>query len=228
MRVRGVRVKGVRGETRAIDLRQESGRPSMVAGLYGGARSLKGDVLRSIFEVWGRSVTRNREGKSTWNKGPEGQIWVDFDLGAEIASVQVVDRVVTHSNALFRASSFSADPAAAYADGCCLLYDRRLEWALGEGGYLVEAMVADAHLKEMRDCVVLADGFDDGMTEDESREAYDHLVRIYAGRGNQFIFTTANRYLERVVPTGMWFEFPSSGYLDGILKGLQPSRKTRS
>lgn len=228
MKVRGVRLKGVRGEDRAINLRQESGRAGMVAGIYGGAGSLKSEILRSIFETWGRSVTRSREGKSTWYRGPEGQIWVEFDLGTEIASVSIVDRVVTHSNALFRASSFSADPAAAYADGCCLLYDRRLEWALGEGGYLVEAMVADAHLKEMRDCVVLADGFDDGMSEDEAREAYEHLARIYGGRGNQFIFTTAARHLERMVPAGMWFEMPSSGYLDGILKGLQPSKKTRS
>lgn len=227
MRVRGVRLKGVRSQDRDIDLRQESGRPAMVAGLYGGAGSLKSEILRSIFETWGRSVTRGREGKSTWNKGPEGQIWIDFDLGVEIASVQVVDRVVTHSNALFRASSFSADPGAAYADGCCLMYDRRLEWALGEGGTLVEAMVADAHLKEMRDCVVLADGLDDGMSEAEAHEVYDHLVRIYGGRGNQLIFTTAHRYLERMVPTGMWFEFQSLGFLDGILKGLQPVKKTR-
>jgi len=40
-------------------------------------------------------------------------------------------------------------------------------------------MIADAHLKEMRDCVVLADGLDDGMSEAEAHEVYDHLVRIY-------------------------------------------------
>lgn len=227
MRLRGVRLKGVRGEDRAIDLRQGSGRPGMVAGIYGGAGSLKSEILRSIFEGWGRSVTRSREGKSTWARGPAGQIWIDFDLEAEIASVQIVDRVVTHSNALFRASSFSADPAAAYADRCCLLYDRRLERALGEGNCLVEAMVADAHLKEMKDCVVLADGFDDGLSEEEAKEAYEHLVRIYGGRGNQFIFTTATRHLERMVPSGMWFEIGSSGYLDSILKGLQSWNRSK-
>jgi len=29
----------------------------------------------------------------------------------------------------------------------------------------------------------------------------------FMGTGNQFIFTTSNRHLERMVPAGMWFEF---------------------
>jgi len=226
MKARGVRVKwGHGGGDFSLNFRDLDGRVLDLVVLYGSSVSAKRLIVRSFFEAFGRSVSR-RESQSKWDEALNESIWLDFDLGAEIASVKIEDGVVFHSNALFRASSFSLDAGSQYADGCCLLYDSRVARVSEIDGNIsgsIWPLVYEIHRRDIKNSMIMVDDFDAFLTEEESQAVLRHLTPLAKARGNQLILTTSHRYLKGVVPEGSWHELSgdSGGALGRILKKVQ-------
>lgn len=236
MRLRGVRLKGVQIGKEIVpdltlDFRDSNSKVGDVIGLYGGAGSYKNFILRAIYEGWRRSIVRHNITQSIWNSKISGEIYIDFEIGKELATVKIINGEVIHSPAIYRLSSIDIK-GKKHAEDCVLMYDQRLSSSIQSLGIMevelglevghLRAVLSDVHLRQMGGCILLIEDFDAFLSEGEARSVCSSLVPLIKARDSQLLFSSPNSYLRTLVDTNLWYEVwgkEYDRYLVGAVRG---------
>lgn len=191
MRVRRVRVRDVEG-VKPLDI---SCVGDMV--LFGENGSGKSLVCRAIGDAFAPVLVRSAVSDL------RGDFWVEFDIGSEVGVITISGGKVSRLQSmkrLVRVDGGVENAVLCYGSG-------RMtgDTGMGDGVRAIHSILHDLHVGNSRDCVVVIDDFELGLSFQSQRDLYAHLHRNLRSKGNQLIITT------RSLPFVEWIERTAFG-----------------
>lgn len=221
MKIRAIRTKDVvcLGTT-SFDF--QSADIVVIYGDNGSGKSLLVTAMTDSFiPVLGGS-TESGLGKGRWS--------IEFDIGSEVVSVSITNGRIDRSVALKRQVRY--DSESKLVENCVLAYGVSRIYGIGRtkhctGISSIYALMHDLHVREMRDCAIIIDDFDLGLSFENMKLCFEHFRRNFGAKRCQLVLTSRSRlFVDWVMGLGIGVRgIELTGGVDVVKEGIRVIRE---
>jgi len=198
MKLRGIHIRG-KSSLRdiSLDFMTEDGEmlpQSILRGNLGTGKTL---ILQLVAAAWSRSVLSHPNLEMALDAD---MVRVDFQVGAEIASVHIRNGRIEPSDVLARAADVEVGEGGQRVHHGIVYYSvarggyvefTNLERSVPDGIQRCLPVIYDLQMRDIRDSVVLIDDWDMGLDDSARKSFYNHISRHAHNSGNQLILSSA-------------------------------------